>query len=368
MNTCFDYLSSDLRRRKESGSKMNHRFEKDLGFLTLDYGYVAPFVNGNNGFGCAINQNFECIPDAQIVVNASLYDYESVVNVHNGVIYVGFIANCYGHFFTDGLRKLWFLKTEVAKNLILKGVELVYTSTSPLPEVAFEIFSKAVGDDVRPKYVERLTRYDMVFVPDNCFEQGAICKMYHYEWAQMIERIKDVTPRKIVNKIYLTRTGWAGHRIEVGEKGLERVFKRMGYTIVFPEKLSFAEQIMMMQSASSVVATESSASHLVLFCRPQTEVIILCKSNYRNGYQELINEYADLNVTYIEAHHSSKASKKEPWEGPFYLCVTRYLEKYIGHPIVHFPYWLKISYWEYRTRFMYRCRKRILRICSKILL
>lgn len=64
-----------------------------------------------------------------------------------------------------------------------------------------------------------------------------------------------------------------------------------------------------MLNADSVVATEGSISHNVIFCRSQTDVVILWKSNYVNGYSLVINECKNLNVTYIDANHTFNLKK-----------------------------------------------------------
>ena len=115
----------------------------------------------------------------------------------------------------------------------------------------------------------------------------------------------------------------------------------------------------MLNQCKSFAATEGSVAHLSLFCPPKTNVVIINKAVYLNFHQVMINEYADLNVTYIEAHHSIKAHHEHPWWGPFYLCITRNLENYVGHPIPHLPHWLLPSYWEYSRNILYRCYNRV---------
>ena len=132
----------------------------------------------------------------------------------------------------------------------------------------------------------------------------------------------------------------------------------MGYKIVVPEAYSVIEQIQMVQHCTHFASTEGSVSHLSLFCQPGTDVAIVNKARYLNFHQVLINEFADLNVTYIEANHSSRANPEYPWWGPFYLYINRYMEGFVHHPILHLPYWLKFSYWEYTRNVLYRIYNR----------
>lgn len=368
MNVNFSYISQELRGCKEIGASINHRRDLKLGVTELRHGYVSTFVNWS-ACGGAITSEYECVADAPWKNEVLSFDFDTAFVEHKKVIYLGTIVNCFGHFFTDNLRKVWFLKTPQAKRLLEEGTEIVYTTDqAPLIPVAFEIWKMAGIDLSSARLIDKLTRFDVIYIPDNCFFELE-AKMFTVEWAEIVNSIKE---NAIKNKpygsehgnssrwVYLTRVGLEKRsKTEIGEEEIVKVFKRKGYEIISPEKLSICEQISLMDDCGHLVATEGSVAHLSLFCKPKTEVVILCKANYNNDYQNVINEYADLNVTYIESHKSVMASKDAPWGGPFYLCVTKYLEWYMGHPIFHVPYWLRPSYWKYSKNILYRTYLRI---------
>lgn len=368
MSTNFNYVSRELRECKKAGESRCHRSNIKLGCTELAGGYVSTFVNWS-AYGGAITSEHKCLPDAPWNNDASCYDFETAIVEHKKVIYIGNIQNCFGHFFTDNLRKVWFLKTAQAKELLEDGAEIVYTTDkAPLIPVAFEIWKMAGVDLSQARLIEKLTRFDVVYVPDNCFFESED-KMFTPEWSEMVESIKanahknktaTIKSNNSSKWVYLTRIRLnKGGKTEIGEKEIVRVFEKQGFEIVSPERLSICDQINLMDDCDRLVATEGSIAHLSLFCKPKTEVVILCKANYENSYQDVINEYADLNVTYIESHKSVMALSDAPWGGPFYLCVTKYLEKFVGHPIPHVPYWLRPSYWKYSQNFLYRSFKKI---------
>ena len=375
MKVNFNYISRELRECKEIGVSIKHRRDLKLGVTELHHGYVSTFVNWD-ACGGAITSENECVVDDPWKNDASFFDFDTAFVEHKRVIYLGNVVNCFGHFFTDNLRKVWFLKTTQGKKLIEEGAEIVYTTDqAPLIPVAFEIWKMAGVDLSRARLIDKLTRFDVVYIPDNCFFEIE-AKLYTPEWAELVESIKEnaIKSRPYSSefgnssrRVYLTRVGIDNRsKTEIGEREIVKVFKRRGYEIVSPEKLSICEQICLMDGCSHLVATEGSVAHLSLFCKPKTEVVILCKANYNNDYQNVINEYADLNVTYVESHKSVMASKEAPWGGPFYLCVTKYLEQYIGHPILHVPYWLKPSYWKYSRNILYRSYLRTKKAIKRI--
>lgn len=375
MKANFNYISRELRECKENAGSIMHRSDIKIGYTELHNGYVSTFVNWG-ACGGAITSENECVVDAPWKNDASFFDFDTAFVEHKKVIYLGNVVNCFGHFFTDNLRKVWFLKTPQAKKFLEEGAEIVYTTDqAPLISVAFEIWEMAGVDLSRARLIDKLTKFDVIYIPDNCFFEIE-SKMFTPEWAELVESIKAnaIKNKPDVNKfrapsrwVYLTRVGLEKRsKTEIGEKELVKIFKRKGYEIVSPEKLSICEQISLMDGCSHLVATEGSVAHLSLFCKPKTEVVILCKANYNNGYQNVINEFADLNVTYIESHKSVMVSKDAPWGGPFYLCVTEYLEQYLGHPIPHVPYWLKPSYWKYSQNALYTGYKRIKKLGKRI--
>lgn len=123
-----------------------------------------------------------------------------------------------------------------------------------------------------------------------------------------------------------------------------------GYFVIHPELHSLADQIALVDKCLYLATTEGSVSHLAVFCKSGTSLVIIRKADYINTYQVAINEVADLKVTYIDAHHSHVADERWPWSGPFYLCTTTYLHNYFGKNPFWVPPCLHCMYWWYRLR------------------
>jgi capsular polysaccharide biosynthesis protein len=366
----FDYISPVLRNLIEPAVLHTHRFEKKLGFKIHKKAYVAPYYSWDKSIGCVIDESGKAIKDSECLEwkeNENYYQLEQVTYECKKVVYLGFLVTVFGHVFTDNLRKLWFLGTEECKDLISKGWELVYTTSwnRALPPYVIDIFKLAGFDITKARHITKVMGFDEVCIPDNSYVATDYGRMYCVEYESAINNIKKsiADNSKWSEKIYFTRSKYSdGQQRDFGEKAIEKVFKRLGYSIVAPEEYSVVDQIQMVRNCKFFAATEGSVAHLCLFCNPGTNVTIINKANYLNFHQVMINEYADLNVTYIEAHHSIKVNRECPWWGPFYLCVNRNVERYVGHPILHLPFWLIPSYWEYNRNVLYRCYNRIKRL------
>lgn len=362
----FSFISPQLRKIIEPNTFQIHRFEKKLGYKVYRNAYVAPYFGWDNSIGCVIDEKGTAVKDSGCVEwkeNEQYYQLDESVCEHKKVIFLGFILTVFGHSYTDNLRKIWFLKSHTCESLLDGGAELVYTTSwnRPLPDAIIEVFRLAGFDVTKALHISRLTRFDEIIIPDNSFVASDYGRLYCNDYIESIKKIESNIPvgKTFGDKIYFSRSKFSkGKKKEYGEKVIERVFMKLGYAIIAPEDYSIIEQIQMVKQCSSFASTEGSVAHLSLFCKPKTKVVIINKAEYLNYHQVMINEFADLDVTYIEAHHSIKADKIHPWWGPFYLCVNRNLERFVGHRIPHLPYWLLPSYWEYTRNILYKCYNR----------
>ena len=363
MTYSFNYISKGLREIIEPATLRLHQFNEELGYKVVHNAYVAPYIKWMESIGCIIDEGGQVIKDSECLEwkeDAALYNISDCQHEHKKVIFLGFLLTVFGHSYTDDLRKLWFLKTDKYKALIRDGYEPVYTTSwnRSLPQALLDVFSLAGVDLNLARHITSLTRFDEVIIPDNCLKATSYGRVYCQEYIDLINCIKSAVPssENKISKVYFTRTSYfSGTNKELGEKDIENVFRKRGYTIVSPENHSVIEQIQMVRNCEHFAATEGSVSHLSLFCKPNTDVVIINKANYLNFHQVMINEFADLKVTYIEAHHSSKTNTEYPWWGPFYLCINHFLERYVKRPILHLPYWARFSYWAYTKNIIYLC-------------
>ena len=375
MTYTFDFISSELKSIIEPATLQSHKFEKQLGCRMYKNAYVAPYFKWDKSIGCVIDEFGHVVKDSECEEwkeDESFYNINEAATENKRVIYLGFLVTVFGHSFTDDLRKLWFLHTDECKRLVADGWKLVFTTSwnRPIPDCLTTVFQLAGFDISCAEHIMSITRFDQVCVPENSLIADECGRKCCPEYRKAIETIRSTVPNtdERFSKLYFTRSRFShGSKKEYGEKAIERVFKNHGYTIVVPEDYSIVEQIQMVQNCDCFAATEGSVAHLSLFCRPGTQVTIINKANYLNFHQVMINEYADLNVTYIEAHHSSNVDLLHPWWGPFYLCVNGFLERYFRHPILHLPYWALPSYWEYSRSIVYRIYNRIRKIVKNVL-
>lgn len=377
----IDYVSDNVRQCLTE-SLMRLHLKKDLKLTTtiVEYGYVVPcgldcedwklqggvLSSDFRYIAASAYHNCECNLQTQYVLS-------NIRQAEEQVIYIGQLYDCWGHVLTDNLSKVWYLFTEECQTYIAKGYKVIFTTirNSVIKGYVTEVLSLA-GIHMDCMQITQNTCFRRVIIPDSCFIFDGKDRYFTPEFMDVRDRIcrnidTIVGNKKVLSKVYLTRTHLSQIGREVGEVDIEKFYRKLGYAIVSPEKHSVKEQLSIVRHAECVAVTEGSVAHVTLFCRPKTEVHLLMKADYVNTYQTAINELANLNVTYIPIHHSSLTNKEHPWWGPFFLYVTRPLQKKNGLNSFPPPYWIKKSYWNYADPKWWHLYKRIKRKIKRMI-
>jgi len=360
MSYNLKFVSKDMKSILLPAINHRHYLQTKLHYREYDHSYIAPFYEWRESIGGVADQNKIAIVDSRNIEWAeSFKPYCSDIPIveHKTVIYVGVLFSGFGHCFTDNLRKLWFLKTEEYRKLIEGGAEVVYTTdhNQDLPPYAILILKYAQFDVLLTRHITKLTAFDKIIVPDNSFYSEIYGRCFTNEYKQCVENIISSLSSidcklNVPERVYLSRMKFSQRpefRREVGEAAIERLMNKEGYISIYPEELSFAEQVYIVQHCKYLATTEGSIAHIVLFCPPSCNITIFCKAKYLNYHQVAVNEFSNARITYVEAHHSLRMNREIPWYGPFYLCITKYVEAFMGHSICHFPFFIKPSFWRY---------------------
>lgn len=335
----FEYTDLPTQQFEEIRAHQQCIFSKKLHWQTVEDGIIVPFnisidkqfwgevISFDGTLVKGVNSNVNYDEHAFQIFN---YPYEKE---EDAVIYLGSFATCWGHYVTDCLSKLWVLNTPIYKELIAQGVKVTfvsnYKSVETCPTVLTELY-RLLSLTVNIVPIKHITRFKKIYIPDNSIFIENNSRRCTIEYRHIIDAITHNIPASKStknDKIYLSRTKLLNKNTEFGEIEIEKLFKSVGYTIIYPELLSLKEQISIYKKAKSFVATEGSIAHNAIFCADKTEVIIIRKAFYTNDYQYMINQIKNLNVTYIDAHLSVFVNTM-PNLGPFYMYVNDNLIKF----------------------------------------
>ena len=266
---------------------------------------------------------------------------EKIEYSDNEVLFLGMLYSPWGHCITDHLSRVWpFLSANIkAKNLDV--VYVMASHDSDLPANYFTLLELLGVERCRIHKIEVLTQFKKVYFPDRSFwhnEYGDGNPIRHYskEYVETVDAIREAScPAKRVRtrRVYLSRSGWKKGFVDFGEQTLEQVFARKyNCEVLRPETLTFEQTVQLMYECEVLVTTDGSIAHNAIFGPDGLNMVILRKSDFVNYHQPVINEIKNLAVTYIDVYHGGWLfnNRDEPWVGPFYLYVTRYVAEFLG--------------------------------------
>lgn len=353
----FSFVYPEIEKITCDEAKVQRLLDKNLSFQELDNAFVLPsrdlWKNGKC-YGGVVTNNGEFVESSawHEGKRCDKYDFveKDAVVRNETAVYMGFYFSCWGHTITDNLKKLWFLDSDYFHKLGCKKIKFIYLTVDnkPMPAYVKRLFELAGVNIDAFELITELSRFEKVIVPDNSFIADNGQRYFTAHFKTVIDSIK----KNCINygtqypeKVYFTRTQLRGQR-DIGEEAIEKMFKKKGYTVFAPETIPVDMQIQLMCNCRSFAATEGSISHNVLFCNSGVEMVVIRKCNDVNKYQMACNEIADANVTYIDAHHSTKVPSDSPWSGPFFLYVNSNVARFWGNTIA-FPYYLHYSWFVY---------------------
>ena len=346
-------------------TRQNCLVETPLKAICYKDAYVFPFKEGQRGEvvtadGITLASDFKEKTSLDKFDTTGLRHGKKAIFVGSLWIYI------WGHCFTDHFNKAWFVNTDECRKLQSEGAELFFISCSTqIPKYIQLIFQYAGIDLNQIRVITEPTRFEQLYVPENCYYHtpDKWHRYYTREYLRLLDNIRENVTKEaeaagnypVYDNIYLTRTQGKFGSLwkDLGEKVVEKAFAKDGYTVIAPEKHTVAQQFWMMMNCKKLVATDGSICHASCFCKPHTEVTVLCKADFLVEHQVVSNQIANLDVTYVSVHHSFFVDKKQPWHGPYLLCITNNLERYMGHKIPHTPYFLTKNFVKYCIRKIY---------------
>lgn len=326
----YDYLYKD--GSWEEGKEIKHRSDKTLGYKVMENVYFYYYKR----YPCLFNSEEKYIPCTALgrdrEVKFEVKEKEKVEFLDETVIYLGVLNNVYGHILTDSIKRLWFLSSKEYKEKYSK-CKVVYL---PLGNFKFNKnyirFFELLGFNYKDFIpIKKTTQVKKVILADESFYNIENTRYYTKEYAETIEKVREYGRTHFTklpyDKVYLSYRAYSKGK-SIGEEKLEKFFKKLGYKVVSPERLTFDEQINLMQNVRFVASTDGSLLHNTLFCLPnKTTVYAIRRANYLTDYQQCINEVADLDTYYIDSQLSFLADKDSPWAGPHYYYVSDNLLK-----------------------------------------
>jgi capsular polysaccharide biosynthesis protein len=348
----MEFVNPKIGEVLKSCMAKNYHLE-NIGIKEFENAYILPYTPEICRFAGVADSDGNFIENSAVHEGLFRDKINPVLNpehIDSEVIFIGSMHSIYGHCITDNLKKLWFLRTDKGQRIIENGGKIAYVSAwnnEELPQFALHILTLAGIDTQKLIRITSPTRVKKVYIPDNSMQLKNGTRMWSDQFKKEFEIIKSNIryTGETYDKIYFSRTQLKDNK-DFGEKRIEKLFEEQGYKILSPEKLSIDAQVALMTNCKNFVGTDGSITHNGVFCNKDTEITILIKADYANGYQMMINDMIGYQVTYVSAHHTIK-HRRRPWSGPFYLSPTKELLKYLNKKKNTDWFWLRGDWYKY---------------------
>ncbi len=254
------------------------------------------------------------------------YDVDEFETSDEKVVFCGFFNKAWGHYLTEVVSRLWY----VLKNdeTIDSYVFIEEKDGNKQFNGNYLEFLKMLGIAEKVKIINKPTKFKTVVVP----EEGLVYDEYYTdEFVKMYEYINkqglsQYNGPKYDKVFFSKRKCEISIMSNLNEKFLDVFFKKNGYKVFYPEKLSLIDTIGIIQNAKYLCGISSSLVHNQLFGHANQTTICIEKQAFYNPYQIMVANITQCKTVFIDACRSIFAVNAG---GPFIFDYTDYLDKYV---------------------------------------
>lgn len=257
----------------------------------------------------AFNDNFSLSCSSTYMLDSK--QHNDAIFIDETIIYGGMLIDIFGHILTEAFSRLWYvLEHEDKKN----RVAFCNRNGGDVPNYFYDFMELLGIDRERILIINEIVRFNTIIVPDQaCINyigfNSKICNVYEKMMKTSIKKLSksDITQNS-QRKIYLSRTQFIkdGYNDCINESYFEKFFERRGYEVISPESLSICEQVAIISSASEVICTGGTLSHLLLFAKENTKLLILLRCNEAEALvpQFVINQMKKLDTCIVDCSYN----------------------------------------------------------------
>lgn len=231
----------------------------------------------------------------------------------------------FGHWYTDGLSRLWAWDEAKARVPDLKV--LIQTKYPGERQPNFELaFTRAWGIDDRDVVVAApAAKVDMLISADplwsgnnTLYVNPAIVDT----WDRLLPGL--VSPNELCvgsrteraecrDKIFISRGESTSTRGCQNQDDVEQFFRDQGYSIIYPELLSLPQQINLFRNAKHICGFGGSAMYNLVFAVNAERVGVLTHEGYRGRFEALICSARGIDCQYFWSSPNVEPTGKFPW-------------------------------------------------------
>ena len=265
-----------LKRQKVQEKFNAFRCRDELSAVSYDDAVVLP---GNNRKGGVIDCNGQLVEESTSAWFGGAYgvDGQTIEHDERTVVFLGeYATSTWGHAHVSLLVRFWYClsQNESADAYVIicehPGQKF---DNKPLND-----FIRMAGLEEKVIFIDRPTRFKRVIVPEPSFTRD----WYSNQFWKTMEVIKQNALKESLDsvetpeKIFLSRSHFK--RAKSAEGGLELLddyFEKNGFTIIYPEEISLAQMVRIMQNAKVCASESGSITFNTMFANYDLNVVVI---------------------------------------------------------------------------------------------
>ncbi|CZT37350.1 Acetyltransferase (isoleucine patch superfamily) [Rhizobium sp. 9140] len=280
-------------------------------------------INGSNIADAVDFRGPECITHNQDVSPISRDEFQPIVMDDALYIYVGRINSHFGHFLINSLPRFWPIFDGVTMPF-----KLVYHGQQT-PEELFEISFIADIFSVMGLRSTDFIKFDEPRIfPTLLIPQSSLMEQNYAfpKYREMCLAIGDIivpnkaSPQQRDIVYYSKQKLKGGVGRFVNEHEIEEVMSENAVPIIYPESLSFTEQLSVLDNSSVLIGSGGSFVHNIIFIRNPPKLILLNPTRDINSNFALLDKLSSVDVTYL---YPEEIEVMKPTDGRF--LTSRYI-------------------------------------------
>lgn len=238
----------------------------------------------------------------------ALIDLKDTDCLNDGFFLAGNGSHNWYHWLIEILPKMLYYKKDYSRNI------LVDQSCKDIPSMAETLQTLVENYDVNIIYLDPLKRYrikKLYFINEvnklmyNELNRELASQPVYYYRKESLKELSEILKDKYLTdsisckpKIYLRRQNT--HRTASNEKELAELLSDYQFSFIDLAKCSIQRQVEVLSKAKHIVGTSGAAFTNILFCSPNTKIVIFMPDNYMSYqfYKEM-GEFLQLDVVYL---------------------------------------------------------------------
>ena len=184
---------------------------------------------------------------------------ESCRTIHEPMLYLAWVQDHWGHFLTEGISRLW------ARNVYpeTRNLRCFTTFGYPLARQVMDYLGLLGLRGERFTHFTETVRIETCFVPAASFTDRAEAFCDHLQPSREVASVSGAAQglAQSAQPVYLSRSQLGFGRKTRHEEELEQALAALGVRIVYPERLSLQEQIVMFNTHRVFIGSWGSAFH-----------------------------------------------------------------------------------------------------------